>query len=152
MKKLTTTLKFTGLFFIFFTFISCNKYVKKEDIKIHNINVTITPNDWVWNADYKTWEYTTSHSFIDQGVLFGYLVTPQGNQALPYYTYDDNVTVGLVDKTSDNKIIVTYADGTTTLLKPATNLEVILKIIPSSMVKPNINMKNYEAVQAAYNL
>jgi hypothetical protein len=35
--------------------------------------------------------------------------------------------------------------------KPTYDEYVYLKIVPSSMVKPNINMKNYEAVQAAYN-
>jgi len=151
MKKLTSTLKFTGLFFILFTFISCGKYVKKEDIQIENIELTITPNDWVWNSTYNSWEYTTNHSSVDKGVIIGYLETPQGNQLLPYYTYDDNVTVGLVDKTSDNKIIITYSDGTSTLEKPSTNLKVIVKIIPSSMVKPNVNLKDFNAVQQTYN-
>ncbi len=151
MKKLTTTLKFTGLFFIFFTFISCSKYVKKEDIKIENIDLTITPNDWVWNAAYNSWEYNVSHSYIDQGVLFGYVMNGQGMQALPFYTYDDNITIGLVDQTFNDKIIITYSDGTSTLERPTYDEYVYLKIIPSSMIKPNVNMKDFNAVQQVYN-
>jgi len=151
MKKLTSTLKFTGLFFILFTFISCGKYVKKEDIQIENIELTITPNNWVWNSTYNSWEYSVSHSFIDKGVLFGYVMNGQGMQALPFYTYDDNITIGLVDQTFNDKIVITYSDGTSTLTRPTYDEYVYLKIIPSSMVKPNVNMKDFNAVQQTYN-
>ena len=45
-----------------------------------------------------------------------------------------------------------YYDGTTTLARPSTSMSIRLVIIPPAMIKPNVNVKNYAEVKAAYNL
>lgn len=139
----------------FLALTSCKKeeYVKKEDLKkIESIDLTIESSQWQWNSLYKSWEYSYSHSFINDGVLVGYVMTGQGKQALPYYDASNGVTTGLMDNTYDGKIVVTYYDGSTTLQKPSGQKYVYLKVIPSSQMKPNVDYSNHQAVIEAHKL
>lgn len=137
---------------------SCKKedmseYAKKEDVKntvIENVDLTIQSYQWTWNSFYKSWEYSHPHSYIYDGVLVGYVMNGQGKQALPFYNANTGVTYGLVDATFDNKILVTYYDGTTSLAKPTNETYVYLKIIPSSQMKPNVDYTDFEAVAEAH--
>jgi len=138
---------------------SCKKedmseYAKKEDVQntvIENIDITIKSYEWTWNNLYNTWEYTRSHGFINDGVLVGYVMNGQGKQALPFYDANTGITYGLVDATFDNKIMITYYDGTSSLSSPSSDVYVYLKIIPSSQMKPNIDYTDFEAVAEAHN-
>jgi len=128
IKLLTLGLLFVGAI----SLSSCKKYAKKEDVKntvIENLDITIQPYQWTWNSSYNSWEYSHSHEFINDGVLVGYVMNGQGKQALPFYDANTGVTYGLVDATFNNKIIVTYYDGTSFLTAPAYEEYVYLREI-----------------------
>lgn len=141
-----------------------SKYVTKDELsqgqvssspKIENISLTIKSYEWTWNSIYNRWEYKYSHSFINNGVLVGY-VLDGGEQFLPYYDANTGNTWGLIDYTfgSPSSIIVTYYDGTTSLQKPSSDTYVYLKVIPSSGLKthPNLDFTNYKEVSKAFNI
>jgi hypothetical protein len=136
---------------------SCKKedmsqYAKKEEVKkatIENIDLTITPNQWTWNATYNSWEFSYSH--IDKGALVGYVLTGQGLHVLPHYDANTGVTYGLMDNTAwEGTIVITYYDGTDDLAKPSSNEYVDLKIIPSALRKAHVDYSDFEAVAKAH--
>lgn len=162
MKYLTMGLLFLGIT----TLIGCKKedmsqYVKKSDLesvtteanpKIENIDLTIKSYQWTWNSTYNCWEYKYGHSSINNGVLVGYVMNGQGKQFLPYYNAQSGVTYGLADETFGGNIRVTYYNGTTSLAAPTSDVFVYLKVIPSSQIKPNVDLTNYKEVAKVYNL
>lgn len=156
IEKLKIATKFAGLFFIFFALSSCSKYVKKEDLKevekVEVIDLTISPYDWVWNSTYNCWEYNHYHEFINNDVLVGFIMTGQGKQALPFLNGDDGTVFSIIDESFSNKIKITYYDGSSNLSRPQYDKFVYLRIIPSNMVKPNIELTNYNSVKEAYKL
>ena len=152
MKNLTIGLLLIGMTAL----VGCqkedmSKYVKKEDVKIENISLTIKPYEWTWNAVYKSWQYTLTHESISNDALVGYVMKGQGKQALPYYDANTGVTYGLVDYTILDRILVTYYDGTNSLSAPSSDTYVYLKIIPSSQMKPNVDYTDFEEVAEAHN-
>ncbi len=118
----------TGVILVLFIFgfNSC----KKEDSKIENIDIKIEPYQWTWNNSDKRWEYSVSHSYIQTGVLMGYVMA-SGKELMPYYDAQIGVTYSIVDFTFQNQILITYYDGTNSLAQPAYAKNVYLKIIPS---------------------
>jgi hypothetical protein len=131
-----------------------SQYAKKEEIKqttIKNIDLTITPNQWIWNAAYKSWEFSYPHGYIGNGVLVGYVMGGQGMQSLPYYDANSGVIYGLADRTYLDEIKITYYDGTSSLAKPSYDKHVYLKIIPSALRKAHVDYSDFEAVAKAHN-
>ena len=138
-----------------------SKYVKKTDLeqgstaanpKIENIDLTIEPYQWQWDSSAKSWVFSVSHGFINEGVLVGYVMKGGlGKQSLPYYDPNVEAFFGLADMTFSDKINVTYYDGSNSIARPAYSTFVYLKIIPSAQIKENVDYSNYEEVAKAHN-
>ena len=168
VKYLIFSLLFIGLA----TLSACKKedmsnYVTKDELntkvsseinnvetapKVEKIDLTIKPYQWTWNTLYKCWEYNYAHSSIHSDVLVGFVMNGQGKQALPYLSSINGTTYGLVDESFSGTFRITYYDGTTSLQKPNGDVFIYLRIIPSSGLKPNVDLSNYTELEEAYGL
>lgn len=125
-----------GVGIVIGSFTSCKKedmsqYVKKSELpSTETKSITINSYDWTWNSLYNRWEYAISHSYLNDKLLTGFVMSG-GDQLMPYYDGDNGVTYGLVDYTFDSnnpRIIVTYYSGSSTLARPSSSTYLTIKI------------------------
>ena len=121
---------------------------------IQNYQVSVNSTDWSWDALYKEWYYNYPSTASSQSAIMAYVISGNGEEVLPYYSqiYGTTTSFSSYLFSSPSKIMFKYYDGTTTLARPSTSMSIRLVIIPPAMIKPNVNVKNYAEVKAAYNL
>lgn len=136
-----------------------------KDGKDGNANVTsetltIGSGGWSWHANpnfrYASWTpYILTSNVITSGAIMVYQTDGTNYVALPitqnvgssgiqehdYFTYDVN---GYFN------VFIENSDGSDP--NPSSSFTYKLVCIPQHMIKPNVNMKNYSEVKAAYQL
>lgn len=116
---------------------------------------TTNTNQWIADNTNKLYYYNYTSSDITSAVLSSgavmvYLGDGTGNLwiAMPFSTQGVEFTYGI--KPSSVEIDVSLSSGLMPNNPGGQQFKVV--IIPPAMVKPNVNVKNYSEVKAAYNL
>jgi hypothetical protein len=125
---------------------------------VTDTSFTIHPADWTWNAMYKQWVFnyyppTTTNS---QALVYGFVMSGNGKEALPYYNQIDLTTMSFATNLfmSPPYVIVEYYNGTTTLTAPTNDEYMYFYIVPPSVkaAYPKLDWKNYYEVKKALHL
>ncbi len=119
------------------------------------ISSTITVNGTNWSLSGSEWDYsyTTSsmtQNNVDKAAVMCYLSVGSGNWAALPFTVTDR-EFAFVYSLNSISFAVLSASGSTGISNPGT-LVFKYVIIPPAMIKPNINLHNYNEVKQAYNL
>lgn len=126
-----------------------NNTVKNYDFTLHSW-------DWSWDNLYRQWYYNQYVNEDFQSAIYGYVMSGNGEEAMPYYNQVNFTTTSFANDLfqSTPYIKFEYYDGSTTLSSPSSDTYLYLVIIPPSqrLSDPNINYSDYNSVKKAYHL
>lgn len=129
-----------------------------KDATAKQFELTIKPSEWSWNSTYNTWEakfYTSNWS--NASAVYGYVMTGQGQVALPYYKYSDKTTISFSKNLFEATpyILITYENGTNSIAKPTSNTLIYLVYISGSYARidnSKVDFSNYNEVKTYYGI
>ena len=117
---------------------------------IVNYTVTVNSTDWTLNSTYWYSLYNVSGGIKNNSAVMVYLVGSTGTHVQLPITISDIETYFRFTSTQI-EFDVRSASGTTAVSNPGA-LSFRIVVIPPAMIKPNINIQNYNEVKTAYNL
>jgi hypothetical protein len=165
MKKTITTVIAGLVLTLGLTFTSCKKAEKGDtgpagtngtngNANIENFAITIRPGDWIYSSTYSEWHYNYYISKNSQSAVLGYIMSGNGKQALPYVSTPSNCRYTMATDLFQTTpyIQFQFTNFTVATTAPTYDQYLYLVIIPPAFVKPNVDIKDYNAVKKAYNL
>jgi hypothetical protein len=112
--------------------------------------ISVTPGSWSSSGSgfwsYSVYESDITNSDLDAVMVYYYAGSSQ-YLAMPIsgaFVSGDNLTFSFLP----NQINLLYINATA----PTTTTSYRVVVIPPALIKPNVDYKNYSAVQSAYNL
>lgn len=123
-------------------------------------NYSLTVSSWQWTYDnlYERHYYRYSNSSNSQSVVYGYVMSGSGKQAIPYYTCPSWQCIQFDMATylfgSPPYIEFQYTNYNSKTTAPTSDSYFYLVIVPPTirMANPNVDWTNYEEVKKTFNL
>lgn len=123
---------------------------------IIHLTLTIHSTDWVWNSIYNQWFFNYYTTVNSQSAVNCYVLSGNGEEAMPYYNQSDGTTLSFADNLYSNPgfIKFEYYNLTASLSRPLSDKLIYIVCIPPHMMiqHPEVNLKNYQEVKKVFNL
>lgn len=123
---------------------------------VENIDITVTPSQWTYDDLYEVWYYRYNTDKNSNSLVYGYVMSGSGKQAMPYHaktSYSDEeytFATNLFD--SPSYIELQYVNLESSTTKPTSDVNFYLIIVPPTGSKANVDYSDYNAVMKYYNL
>lgn len=123
----------------------------KGNANVINKTITVSPTDWEWNSDYNQWYYNYTTDLDYQSGVICYVLSGNGREAMPYYSQINGTITSFANRLlTSGYLKFEYYNKSSTLARPSSDTYFYIVSIPPGMViKPNVDMKNYEEVLKA---
>lgn len=123
---------------------------------VQNYNITIHPNDWVYDNNYNEWHYNYYITANMNSAVLGYIMSGNGEQPLPYVYTNGNCRYTMATNLFKTPPYVQFqfTNFTTATVAPTYDQYLYLVIMPPAKIKshPNVNYSNYYEVKRTFNL
>lgn len=164
MKK---TIKFSLTLILALSLFSCKKnqnndvdnYVTSGTALIKNYDLTISPWQWSYDNLYDRHYYRFyNSSYSSQDLVYGYIMSGSGKQAIPYYTCVESNAwceqFDLANTLFSGYIELQYTNYVNRTTAPSSDKYFYIVIVPSTIKTANshVDWTNYDEVKRTFNL
>ncbi len=125
---------------------------------IENLNIIVSPSQWTYDNLYDIWYYKYNIEADNNSLVYGYVMSGNGKQALPYLTLTDYKSEQYSFATSlfetPASIELQYSNLEDFSVKPTNDVSFYFIIVPPVSVadESNVNYSDYDAVLKHYKL
>ena len=125
-------------------------------VNVENLSITVSPSQWTFDATSDIWYYRYNTDVDINSLVYGYVMSGNGHQALPYLTITDYKSEQYTFATdlfeTPPYVELQYSNLDDFSAKPTGDTYFYLIVVPPSSNKSNLDYSDYDAVMDFYNL